>query len=326
MIGTGLMRAPRGRRPIWPIAIAGLVVSQVLLTAPALAGAARTPDSTIGVRSLVNCGGGIQAVNITLPAGFDVLTASQAELVGNGLPARPSGRVELATWKRFVTGGVTAAPSRCALTAAAPTAAPLSIIGDVTIIGAASIIGDASLVRTDSIIGDSTNIVGDTRIIGDSIIGDTSIIGDATPQSIIGDTSPADAAPLATAASAARTGFLDTYGTWRVRRAFRHTAHGSTGLAPAGLGLGTGSSAADPKVEAGSAARGPAVAGRYHYYLWWRVYPQQARRVSISLAVTPGDTVYAHIRLGHGQALITVRDESSGAGGTFLVHLAKLAG
>ncbi len=110
-----------------------------------------------------------------------------------------------------------------------------------------------------------------------------------------------------------------------MRRAFRHTAGGSTGLATTGLALGTGSSAAAPKVEAGSAGLGPAVAGHYRYYLWWRVYPQQGQRQGISLNVAPGDTVYAHVRLGHGEALITVRDESTGSGGTYLVRLAKLA-
>ncbi len=93
MIGTGLMRAPGGRGPLWPAAIAGLVVSQVLLIAPALAGTARTPDATIGTASLLNCGGGVQAVNVTLPAGFNPLTATQAELVANGLPTRPAGRL-----------------------------------------------------------------------------------------------------------------------------------------------------------------------------------------------------------------------------------------
>ena len=175
----------------------------------------------------------------------------------------------------------------------------------------------------------STN-VGSDSIVDDSIIGDTSIIGDITPQSIIGDSTAADPSPLASSAGAgastsAKNRFLDTYGTWRVRRAFRHTAGGSTGLATAGLALGTGASAWAPKVEAGSAARGPAVARRYHYYLWWRVYPQQAMRQGISLDVAPGDTVYAHVRLGHGAALITVRDESTGAGGTYLVRLAQLA-
>ena len=132
--------------------------------------------------------------------------------------------------------------------------------------------------------------------------------------------------PLASSAQlpAAKNRFLDTFGTWRVRRAFRHTATGSTGLATTGLALGTGSSAAAPKVEAGSSGLGPAVAGHYRYYLWWRVYPQQGQRQAISLDVAPGDTVYAHVRLGHGEALITVRDESTGAGGTFLLHLAKL--
>jgi hypothetical protein len=328
MIGTGLMRAPRGRRPIWPVAIAGLVVGQVLLCTPAMAGAARTPDAAIGTRSLVNCGGGIQAVNVTLPAGFNPLTATQAQLITNGLPARPSGRVELATWKRFVTGQVRAARSSCALTKAAPATAAMSIVGDVTIIGNVSIVGDASLIRAASIVGDAAN-VGSDSIVGDSIVGDTSIVGDSTAQSIVGDSTAADPSPLASSARAAsltaKNHFLDTYGTWRVRRAFRHTANGSTGLATAGLALGTGSSAAAPKVEAGSAARGPATTGRYRYYLWWRVYPQQAMRQGVSLDVAPGDTVYAHIRLGHGQALITVRDESTGAGGSYLIHLANLA-
>ncbi len=320
MIGTGLMRVPRRRRPSWPIALAGLVVSQVVLTAPALAAAARTPDSAVGARSVVNCGGGIKAVSVTRPAGFNPLTATQPELIANGLPARPSGRAERVSWRRFVTGRVPAAPSRCVLTTAAPGVAPMAVTGDVSIIGDTSVIGDAGLVRADSIIGDSISVIGDDSIIGDSIIGDTSIIGDGTAQSIIGDTSPSGVAPLAASgpagAATARNSFLDTYGTWRVRRGFRHTA-GAT----AGLALGPGSSATAPKVEAGSAA-----AGRHHYYLWFRVYPQQAQRQGISLDVATGDTVYAHIRLGHGQALVTVRDESTGAGGTYLLNLARLAG
>ena len=51
----------------------------------------------------------MSAVNVRLPAGFDPLTATPAQLAANDLPLRPTGRVQLAAWRKFVTGGVRAA-------------------------------------------------------------------------------------------------------------------------------------------------------------------------------------------------------------------------
>ena len=127
MIAAGLMRA-MARRRLWPLAIAGVAAAPVFLAAPALAGpatAARigaawattgSPDARTGAREVSNCGNGVSAVTVRLPAGFDPLTATAAQLAANDLPLRPAGRAQLAAWRRFVTGGVQAArphaPSR----------------------------------------------------------------------------------------------------------------------------------------------------------------------------------------------------------------------
>ncbi len=199
MIAAGLMRA-LARSPIWPLAIAGVAaapvcVAAVFLAAPALAG------STTGARVVTNCGGGVSAVTVRRPAGFNALTATPAQLVANDLPLRPAGRVQLAAWRRFVTGGVRAAQTTCTFAPVTPASAPRSIVGDVQ--PADSIVGDAQPAGSQSIVGDaqpanSQSIVGDVQP-ADSIVGDAqqagsqSIVGDAQPagsQSIVGDAQP----------------------------------------------------------------------------------------------------------------------------------------
>ena len=102
MIAAGLMRA-MARRRLWPLAIAGVAAAPVFLAAPALAGpatAARmgaaqatagSPDARTGAREVSNCGNGVSAVTVRLPAGFDPLTATAAQLAANDLPLRPAG-------------------------------------------------------------------------------------------------------------------------------------------------------------------------------------------------------------------------------------------
>ena len=102
MIAAGLMRA-MARRPLWPLAIAGVAAAPVFLAAPASAGsttAARTgaaqattgsPDSRTGAREVTNCGNGVSAVTVRLPAGFDPLTATAAP-AGRERSAAPAGR------------------------------------------------------------------------------------------------------------------------------------------------------------------------------------------------------------------------------------------
>ena len=141
MIAAGLMRA-MARRPLWPLAIAGVAAAPVFLAAPALAGpttAARTgaarattgsPDARTGAREVTNCGNGVSAVTVRLPAGFDPLTATAAQLAANDLPLRPAGRAQLAAWRKFVTGGVQAARTTCSFAPVTPSSAPRSIVGD----------------------------------------------------------------------------------------------------------------------------------------------------------------------------------------------------
>ncbi len=330
MIAAGLMRAIV-RSPIWPLAIAGVAAVPVFLAAPALAG------STIGARAVTNCGGGVSAVTVRLPAGFDPLTATPAQLAANDLPLRPTGRAELAAWRSFVTGGVRATQTTCAFAPVTPSSAPRSIAGNVHPASSQSIVGDANPAGSQSIVGDakpaiSQSIVGDAKpanpqsIVGDvqaqSIVGDAqaqSIVGDAQAQSIVGDASPvlATLVPPATAprpspgsnraTAATRT---VVYGTWRVTRPRNAPAAAATSWAGIGLGRGT-----DPLIQAGSAT-----GGYFGPYLWWRMVPQRPNEQRISLDTAPGDTVYVRIQLLHGRATVTIRDENTGAGGTYILR------
>ena len=324
MIAAGLMRAIV-RRPIWPLAIAGVAAAPVFLAAPALAG------STIGARVVTNCGGGVSAVTVRLPAGFDPLTATPAQLAANDLPLRPAGRAELAAWRRFVTGGVRAARTTCAFAPVTPASAPRSIVGDVHPANSQSIVGDAKPANSQSIVGDakpanSQSIVGDAKPANSqSIVGDAkpansqSIVGDVQAQSIVGDASPVlgTLVPPATAPRPSPGGNRATaatrtvvYGTWRVTRPRNAPATAASSWAGIGLGRGT-----DPLIQAGSAA-----GGYFGPYLWWRMVPQRPNEQRISLDTAPGDTVYVRIQLLHGRATVTIRDENTGAGGTYLLR------
>jgi hypothetical protein len=305
------------------LAIAGVAAAPVFLAAPALAGTAGNADARAGVRVVTSCGAGVSAVNIRLPAGFDPLTATPAQLAANDLPLRPAGRAQLAAWRKFVTGGVRATRTTCVFAAVTPSSAPRSIVGDAK---PSSIVGDA---KPSSIVGDAKpanaqSIVGDARPASSQ-----SIVGDAQPaqsaQSIVGDASPAlgTLAPPATAprpspngnrASAATRTVV--YGTWRVTRP-KHDP--SAALSSwAGIGLGR---AGNPLVQAGSSA-----GGYFGPYLWWRVAPQRPNEQRISLDTAAGDTVYVRIQLLRGEATVTIRDESTGAGGTYVLQYRRLDG
>jgi Peptidase A4 family len=326
MIGNGWIRAPLARWPIYPLAAAGLVATQMFLVAPAMSAQQANPDARIGARVSVNCGGGVFATNRRLPAGFNALTATRRQLIANDLPVRPTGPVRVAAWRNFVTGGVKAILARCA---------DIKVLGgstDGTPVTPENIIGD---VQPNNIIGDvgvmgRQNIIGDVGVMGrQNIIGDTMLAGansaplTAThPLSIIGEsTAGGSTGSAGSAAPASKTAYSDVYGTWRVPAAGKHATSGPNGLAAAGLALGLGTSAAHPMVQAGSAANRPA-SGQVSYYLWWRAVPQQTGQRQVSLRVHAGDSVYAHIRISHGVATVTLRDLSTGAGGTYLLLLA----
>jgi hypothetical protein len=61
------------------------------------------PDSLPARQTSVNCGDGIQEIFFTPAQGFDPLTATDAELVANGLPIRPAGTAYMAGWRTLVT-------------------------------------------------------------------------------------------------------------------------------------------------------------------------------------------------------------------------------
>jgi hypothetical protein len=301
------------RSPIWPLAIAGVAATPVFLAAPALAG------STIGARAVTNCGGGVSAVTVRLPAGFDPLTATAAQLAANDLPLRPTGRTELAAWRSFVTGGVRATQTTCAFAPVTPSSAPRSIVGDVPAASAQSIVGDAKPASAQSIVGDAKpasaqSIVGDAKpASAQSIVGDVqaqSIVGDASQ--VLGTLVPPATAPRPSPGSNRATAATRTvvYGTWRVTRPRKAPASAASSWA--GIGLGRG---AAPLIQAGSAA-----GGYFGPYLWWRMEPQRPNEQRISLDTAPGDTVYVRIQLLHGRATVTIRDENTGAGGTYMLR------
>ena len=296
-----------GPRALGALAIAGVAAAPVFLMTPALAGTAGNANARAGARVVTSCGAGVSAVNVRLPAGFDPLTATPAQLAANDLPLRPTGRVQLATWRRFVTGGVQAARSTCVFAAVTPSSAPRSIVGDAKSgESAQSIVGDAKS-------GESAQ----------SIVGDAQTGGSA--QSIVGDTSPAlgTLRPPATAPRPSAGGNRATtatatvvYGTWRVTR----PKNDPTAAMSSWAGLGRGR-AGSPLVQAGSSA-----GGYFGPYLWWRVAPQRPNEQRISLDTAAGDTIYVRIQLLRGQATVTIRDESTGAGGTYVLQYRRLDG
>jgi hypothetical protein len=106
------------------------------------------------------------------------------------------------------------------------------------------------------------------------------------------------------------------YGTWRVTRPKNDPTAAMSSWA--GLGLGR---AGSPLVQAGSSA-----GGYFGPYLWWRVAPQRPNEQRISLDTAAGDTIYVRIQLLRGQATVTIRDESTGAGGTYVLQYRRLDG
>ena len=76
-----------------------------------------------------------------------------------------------------------------------------------------------------------------------------------------------------------------------------------------------GAGGGDPLVQAGSAA-----GGYFGPYLWWRMAPQRPNEQRISLDTAPGDTVYVRIQLLRGRATVTIRDETTGAGGSYVLR------
>jgi hypothetical protein len=302
------------------LAIAGVAAAPVFLMTPALAGTAGNANARAGARVVTSCGAGVSAVNVRLPAGFDPLTATPAQLAANDLPLRPTGRVQLATWRRFVTGGVQAARSTCVFAAVTPSSAPRSIVGDAKSgESAQSIVGDAQTGQSaQSIVGDAQTGQSAQSIVGDAQTGESA-------QSIVGDTSPAlgTLRPPATAPRpspggnrATATSATVAYGTWRVTRPKNDPTAAMSSWA--GLGLGR---AGSPLVQAGSSA-----GGYFGPYLWWRVAPQRPNEQRISLDTAAGDTIYVRIQLLRGQATVTIRDESTGAGGTYVLQYRRLDG
>ena len=177
MIAAGLVRVV-ARGPLWSLAmrpralgalaIAGVAAAPLFLTAPALAGTAGNADARAGARMVTSCGAGVSAVNVRLPAGFNPLTATAAQLAANDLPLRPTGRAQLAAWRKFVTGGVRAARSTCVFAPVTPSSAPRSIVGDVRPDKAQSIVGDGAAQSPQSIVGDSQPGQSPQSIVGDA--------------------------------------------------------------------------------------------------------------------------------------------------------------
>jgi hypothetical protein len=306
MIAAGLTRAA-ARRPIWPLVIAGVAAAPVFLASPALAGpvtAARPPAAPAVSQVVTNCGSGVSAVTVRPAPGFHPLTATPAQLAANGLPLRPAGRAELAAWRRFVTGGVQAARTTCTFAPVTTSSAPRSIIGDTQPASSQSIIGDTKPASPQSIIGDTG------PAISQSIIGDAPLA--------LGSLKPPAASPRPSPGGNRATAATRTvaYGTWRVTRPRNDPA----AAASSWVGIGAGRSAG-PLIQAGSAA-----GGYFGPYLWWRVVPQRPNEQRISLGTAAGDTVYARIQLQSGRATVTIRDENSGAGGTYVLHYQQLDG
>jgi hypothetical protein len=112
------MTAHGGRDCRWlAAAIAlGAAVGLCLAGQQASATSARPqPDAIPARQTLVNCGDGVQEIFFTPAPGFDPLTATDAELVANGLPIRPSDAADMTAWRDMVAGQARPPRRACAL-------------------------------------------------------------------------------------------------------------------------------------------------------------------------------------------------------------------
>ena len=68
-------------------------------------------DALPATTSTANCGGGVAAVNVTPPAGFEATTATAAELAADNFPPKPTDAPDLAAWTKYVTGPISRSSS-----------------------------------------------------------------------------------------------------------------------------------------------------------------------------------------------------------------------
>lgn len=108
--------------------------------------------------------------------------------------------------------------------------------------------------------------------------------------------------------------YTDAYASWRVPNVVRHSAK-FTAFSSSWVGIDAGNSKGTPLVQAGSEADFyvglPPV-----YDIWWQVVPQFSHQEIVALA-RANDLIYVHIHLTHDDAVMTVRDETRGGGGTY---------
>lgn len=91
---------PRTRHLCAPT-VAGVLLAGSLAAVPV--GAAASPNSVAPMMTAHACGDHVTVTKTTPHAGFNPLTATDAELLANDLPTRPTNAKDLATWKHYVT-------------------------------------------------------------------------------------------------------------------------------------------------------------------------------------------------------------------------------
>jgi hypothetical protein len=91
------------------------------------------PDALPARQTVVNCGGAVQEIFFTPAPGFDPLTATDAELVANGLPLRPVDAADMTAWRTMVTGPARPRGRACVLRKG-----PATTGGSVSLGGAAT--------------------------------------------------------------------------------------------------------------------------------------------------------------------------------------------
>jgi Peptidase A4 family len=101
--------------------------------------------------------------------------------------------------------------------------------------------------------------------------------------------------------------YTDAFGTYKVPKTLSSAASYSASW----VGVGHGRTATQPLAQGGSYSGGNPM-----YALIWELYPQIDAKI-ISYDVMPGDTVYVHAHLSYNNDWIVVKDETTGAGGTY---------
>ena len=227
----------------------------------------------------VNCGGGIQQVLYTPAVGFNPLTATDTELVANGLPIRPTSAADLSVWRKAMTHPINTRTRTCGLQSVSASAA--------TTLPATTLPA--------------------TELPATPAVNTTATTPNWSGYKITGHT------------------YEDAYGYWTLPNVGAPPPPFAA-LSTQWVGIGQGSKASLPLVQAGTQSSINEGCECDQYYMWWEVVPEFGHQhvIDLGIVILFGNVMYAHIHVSNNNAYITLADVTdSDASATFKYVLPK---